>query len=273
MRELTTTTSRNQRIGFAEFTVGGVGVRLLQRTTQLGLAGLELMIHTPDHPYLCWTPEQISHFLQHARAANISLPSVALSVFNGDPAPIQTPPRQAAAVDLIARSLRFTAAVGARHMLLCTYFASDPDTPEKQQNLLNLVKQVLPLAAELDVSLALESPLAAPDLIEMVDTVQSEYFGVYYDIGNAIYLGYDPAAEIQQLGHRILAVHVKDTAKTLGDSRLGAGRVDLHACMASLDRINYQGWLILESPGGDDDALRRDVAVLRQYINSVRENG
>ncbi len=61
-----------------------------------------------------------------------------------------TPPDSKSApscrLDLIARGLRFTAAVGARHMLLCTFFASNPDTPEKKQNLLNVVEQLLPLA-------------------------------------------------------------------------------------------------------------------------------
>jgi sugar phosphate isomerase/epimerase len=157
-------------------------------------------------------------------------------------------------------------------MLLCTFFASDPDTPEKKRNLLNIVEQVLPLAKKLNVSLALESPLAADDLIDMVDAVQSEHFGVYYDIGNALYLGHDPAAEILQLNHRILSVHVKDTAAAPGDSHLGAGQLDLHACMASLDQIDYQGWFILETPGGDDDALRSDIAVLRQYITEADDN-
>jgi sugar phosphate isomerase/epimerase len=249
----------------------GEGLRLLDRTAGFGLAGLELMIHTPDHPYLSWSAEQVSQFLQHARAADIALPSVALSAFNGDPALIQGHSR-AAALDLIARGLRFGAAVGARHMLLCTFFASNPDTPQKKQNLLDIVVQMLPLAAELDISLALESPLAAGELIELIDAVQSEYFGVYYDIGNALYLGHDPAAEIQLLSHRILAVHIKDTAEALGDSHLGAGRVDLRACMAAFDRINYQGWFILETPGGDDDALHRDIAVLRHYINQEDEN-
>jgi sugar phosphate isomerase/epimerase len=245
--------------------VRGEGLRLLDRAAVFGLAGLELMIHTPDHPYLSWSAEQVSQFLQHARAANITLPSVALGAFNGDPALIQSPSR-AEAIDLIARGLRFTAAVGARHMLLCAFFASNPDTPRKKRNLLDVVEQMLPLAAELNVSLALESPLAAGELIELIDAVRSDYFGVYYDIGNALYLGYDPAAEIQLLSHRILAVHIKDTAETLGGAHLGAGRVDLRTCMAAFDRINYRGWFILETPGGDDDALHRDIAVLRQYI-------
>lgn len=272
MHELTTTTSHPNRIGVAQFTVGGAGTRLLDRTAELGVAGLELMIHKPDHPCLSWDPDQINQFLHHAQAKNIALPSVGLSVFIADPAPIQSP-TPAAALDLIARSLRFTAAVGARHMLLCTYLASQPDTPEKRRNLRSVIEHMLPLAAELDVALALESPLAAPDLIELVDAIQSKYFGVYYDVGNALFLGYDPAAEIRQLNHRILAVHFKDTAETLGGSHLGAGRVDLQACMTSLQRIHYQGWYIIETPGGDNDALRRDVAMLHQCITEARENG
>ena len=151
-------------------------------------------------------------------------------------------------------------------MLLCTYFASNPDNQKKKNNLIEVLRQIEPTARDSDVAIALESPLSARDLAEMVDTIDSKYVGVYYDTGNAIFLGYDPAAEIEQLGRRILSVHVKDTTKNIGDSHLGKGRLDLESSMAALDKIDYNGWLIIETPSGDDEAIGSDIKIIRQYL-------
>ena len=141
-----------------------------------------------------------------------------------------------------------------------------PRQPGKKDNLIEVLRQVEPTARDLEVEIALESPLPAKDLAEMVDTIGSKYVGVYYDVGNAIFLGYDPAEEIEQLSHRILSVHMKDTAKNLGDSHLGLGRLDTNAAMSALDKINYNGWLIIETPSGNDIALRNDIEIVNKYL-------
>jgi sugar phosphate isomerase/epimerase len=122
------------------------------------------------------------------------------------------------------------------------------------------------MARDRGVALALESPLPAEELAKLVDAAGSAQVGVYYDVGNAIYLGFDPAEEIETLDRRILAVHVKDTAQMLGDAHLGQGRLDLAASLEALKRIGYEGWLMLETPGGDEAAVREDIRILGQYL-------
>ena len=265
MQEQISTESKEMNIGVAQYTICGDGTGLLDRTAELGFAGVELMIDSPESQYLSWSADEINRFVQHAKKVNVSLPSVAVSMFISDDSLVNIQ-GQSNAVSIVSRSLEFTASVGATNMLLCTFFASDPDTREKKANLIEVIKQIESLAGDLRVAIALESPLPAADLVEMVDSMESRYFGVYYDVGNAIFLGYDPAAEIEQLCERILSIHIKDTAKNLGDSHLGFGRLDMDASMAALDKINYGGWLIIETPSGQDDALSNDIKVIRGYL-------
>jgi sugar phosphate isomerase/epimerase len=151
-------------------------------------------------------------------------------------------------------------------MLLCTFFKSHPDTPEKQASLLRVLQDVAPRARELGVTIALETPLDARQLAALVHAAGLSNVGVYYDVGNSLYLGYDVPAEIALLGPLIRAMHIKDTATMLGDSHLGKGRLDLKASLASLAKIGYRGWLMLETPSGDEAALREDIEILKRSI-------
>lgn len=253
------------RIGTAQSTAGASGIRLIERTAELGLAGAEPMIDSPQTEYLSWSTVEIMRFTQRAKSLNVYLPTTAVSIFNGDDSLVTTEGRKNA-MSLIRQSLAFSALIGAKAMLLCTYFASNPDTRQKKSNLFEVLRQVEPTARDLGVAIALESPLPAIELANMVDAVESKYVGVYYDVGNAVFLGYNPAEEIEHLGQRILSIHVKDTAKNIGDSHLGEGRLDLDAAMAALDKINYRRWLIVETPCGNDDAIRNDIRIINSYL-------
>ncbi len=118
------------KIGLTQVTAQVVGEALLDYAAKLGLAGVEPMIGTPDCEYLSWTNVQVGQFLRQAGRLGVIVPSVALGAFNEDGALIE-PTGAAKAQELILRSMRFTHAVGARVMLLCTYFRSHPDTPQK----------------------------------------------------------------------------------------------------------------------------------------------
>jgi sugar phosphate isomerase/epimerase len=254
-----------RKIGLTQVTAQVGGEALLDYARKLGLAGVEPMIGTDDCEYLSWTDAQVGQFLQQVGRLGVTVPSVALGAFNEDDSLVNSADAERAQ-DLILRSLKFTHAVGATVMLLCTYFRSHPDTPQKKDALVALLKNVAPAARELRVTIALESPLPAGELAQVVRAANSETIGVYYDVGNSIYLGFDVLAEIRALGPLIRAMHLKDTAAMLGDSHLGKGRLDLPGTLQALTEIGYDGWLMLETPSGNESALREDIHVLKGLL-------
>ena len=200
-----------------------------------------------------------------ARKLGVSVPSVAVGIFNNDPALIEDQNCDKAC-RIIHRTLEFTAAIGARIMLLCTFLKSHPDTEEKKANLLEVIRLVEPRARELGITIALESPLEASELAAMVDAADSDHVGVYYDLGNAVALGCDPAEEIRILRHRILSVHIKDSVDKLGGLHLGQGNLNLKDSLEALKTIDYQGWLILETPCESRAALEQDIKHLKDLL-------
>jgi L-ribulose-5-phosphate 3-epimerase len=253
------------KTGLTQVTAQLAGEALLDYAARLGLAGVEPMIGAPDCEYLAWTDARIAQFIAHAERLNICIPSVALGAFNEHGALCDLA-FAAQAEDLILRSLKLTHALGASVMLLCTYLQAHPDTPRKKANLLAILNRVAPVAQELGVTIALESPLPAAELAPLVRTTGSDFVGVYYDTGNSIYLGFDVIAEIRALGPLIRATHVKDTVAMLGDSHLGKGRLDLAGAVRALNETRYDGWLMLETPSGNEAALRKDIQVLKGLL-------
>ena len=253
------------KIGLTQGTVDLQEQDVIARVARLGVTAYEPYIGTEADEYYHWSERDLAAFVSGAEELAVATPSVALGLFNNDSRLIEKA-GLAYASDITCRTLRFTAAIGGSVMLLCTFIESEPDTPEKIRNLVSVVHDIEPHARGLGVKIALESPLAAGELVQLVDTIDSDIVGVYYDLGNAVALGFDPAEEIEILGQRIMSVHIKDSSDTLGGLHLGEGKLNLGAAIGALERIDYRGWLMLETPNGGDDVIRRDIEAVARLL-------
>ena len=90
------------------------------------------------------------------------------------------------------------------------------------------------------------SPL---EMRTFIDTVASEYVGVYFDVGNVVYTGY-PEQWIRILGNRIVAIHLSDFRRSQtgvgGFVDLFAGDVDFPETAKALKETGYDGYITLE---------------------------
>ena len=134
------------------------------------------------------------------------------------------------------------------------------------------IRKVLPLAAELEVKIALEnvwnsfllSPLEAA---RYVDEFDSPMIGWYFDVGNVVNYGW-PEQWVRILNKRILKLDIKEFSRGKRDReglwkgfgvKLLEGDCDWPAVMAALDEVGYRGWATAEVAGGDATRLR-DIA-------------
>jgi hexulose-6-phosphate isomerase len=135
------------------------------------------------------------------------------------------------------------------------------------------VSQLLPVAERAGVELCLEnvwngffySPL---ELRDFIDSFQSKWLGVYFDVGNGLGYHQHPPHWIELLGERIKRVHVKDFTEnfnwTGGYSfcALGAGQVPWPETMAALRKIGYDKTLVAEMLPYDPGNLARTKAAM-----------
>jgi L-ribulose-5-phosphate 3-epimerase len=126
------------------------------------------------------------------------------------------------------------------------------------------IKQVVPLAKDLGVKIAIENVwndfITKPEqAIAFLDAIDSPHVGWHFDIGNVIRYG-APEDWIPILGKRILKLHIKEYSKANRfNVQFFEGDNKWPAIMKALDAVGYEGWGISEQPGGQS----KDAAALK----------
>src|SRR5439155_5056747 len=156
------------KLGITQYAASADGRNFVEAAGRLMLEGVEPYIGDAASEFFSWSSEQVSQFVNNAALLGVAVPSVCVGLFNGDDAIIRSEGFEKA-VRLTSDALKFSAAAGAKVMLLCTYLISHPDTEEKKKNFLRVVTAVEPLARRLRVRIGLETPLSAEALAELVD--------------------------------------------------------------------------------------------------------
>ena len=117
-----------------------------------------------------------------------------------------------------------------------------------------LIKEALPAAEKAGVTLCVENVwnkflLSPLEMRDFVDGFGSDRVGVYFDVGNALGIGY-PEHWIPVLADRIKRVHFKDYRVNVGSvdgfCDLLSGDVDWKAVVDELRGIGYDGWVAPE---------------------------
>jgi sugar phosphate isomerase/epimerase len=119
--------------------------------------------------------------------------------------------------------------------------------------------------------------------LEIVEQIDSPFFGIQYDPSNATVGGYDPIAFLEKVKHRVVTMHASDRSlapgATLADLRAGDGRTgyseklrhgetgtglnDYDAIFRILAGVGFSGWISVEDGVNGLDELRRSVAFLK----------
>jgi hexulose-6-phosphate isomerase len=131
------------------------------------------------------------------------------------------------------------------------------------------IRKLIPLAEELNVTLALEEVwnkflLSPLEFARYIDEYNSPHIRAYFDVGNVVLYGY-PQDWIRTLGKRIVKLHIKDfsfkhqpgTDNSIAAwVPLGEGDIDWTAVYEALRDIGYQGTATVELDPGDAPYLK-----------------
>lgn len=128
------------------------------------------------------------------------------------------------------------------------------------------LKRVAPLAEAQGFTLGLETWLNEADHRYILERVDSPAVKVYYDVANSHKMGYDIYAEMESLGsENICEIHCKENGFLLGE-----GRVDFDRVKQIVRKMDYHGWLVIESavPPGMDvrSAYEHNAAYLQSLF-------
>lgn len=119
--------------------------------------------------------------------------------------------------------------------------------------------------------------------LEIVEQVDSAFFGVQYDPSNAWIGGYDPIRFLKKVRHRVVTMHASDRslapgatmedlrrsdgatgyAAALRHGEVGQGVIDYDAVFRLLAEVGFDGWISIEDGVNGLDEIRRSVDFLK----------
>jgi sugar phosphate isomerase/epimerase len=137
-----------------------------------------------------------------------------------------------------------------------------PASLDDTARLVEDLRACMPLAEEHQVVVGWENAMDAADTRAVIERVGSEQFRCYFDFANAAKRGADPARELRDLGPLVYQVHAKNVDKL----PLDAPGVDLRECLGALKAGGFAGWVVLETPAGEDPlaSAARNLRVVRE---------
>ena len=197
--------------------------------------------------------------------------------------------RQKAAIDLTRR-------LGARHCRTLSGQRHPGVTrAEGIQRTLDGMRRSLEHAERHEIVLCMENhykdgvwrypEFAQPEdvFLEIIEQIDSPFFGVQYDPSNAVVGGYDPIAFLEKVRHRVVTMHASDRflapgatlddlkradgaagyAAVLQHGETGRGMNDYDAIFRLLADAGFDGWISVEDGMNGLDELRRSVDFLK----------
>jgi sugar phosphate isomerase/epimerase len=132
-----------------------------------------------------------------------------------------------------------------------------------------------------------EFALSSDVFLEIVEQIDSPYFGVNYDPSNALVAGEDPVELLQKIKDRVVTMHASDRyleGGTVADLRklemdpvygyanfiqhgvIGRGLNDYDAIFTILRAAGFDGWISIEDGLNGMEELHQSVEFLRDKI-------
>lgn len=161
-----------------------------------------------------------------------------------------------------------------------------------------VIRSLLPFAAQHGVVLNMENhykdnywqfPEFAQKMdvfVEIVNQIDSPWFGVNYDPSNTILAGEDPLELLARVKHRVVTMHASDRylkTGTLEDLRkeedsvgyasrlahgvIGQGMNDYDKIFSTLHAVGFNSWISIEDGMNGMDDLRASVSFLRDKVD------
>jgi sugar phosphate isomerase/epimerase len=162
------------------------------------------------------------------------------------------------------------------------------------------IRELLDYAAEKNVVLAIENHYKDnywlhPEFaqkrdvyLEILNRIDSPWFGVQYDPSNAILAGEDPIELLEIVKHRLVTMHASDRflrpghgldelkrvedsvgyAAILSHGVVGKGLNDYSRIFEILEEVGYHGWISVEDGMNGLDEIRASAEFLRSFTRS-----
>jgi sugar phosphate isomerase/epimerase len=234
---------------------------------EIGFDGVEFVVRPEDDLGELLTNAGQQRILGWCRESKCAVSSLSVAAFRQVSFGSADAQARERGVPFVEQCLRACRAVGGDAVLL-PHFERETINPteEQERNFIEGLRRSAPIAEREQVKIALETSFGVEPLQRIMRAVNSPWVGVYQDTSNALYYGHDTVDMLTRLAKETVMIHLKDT----GQSFLGEGNVDWPGTLTAVREMGYDGWLVFETPGGDDPraAAARNLRFARETFGA-----
>ncbi|NMB46480.1 MAG: sugar phosphate isomerase/epimerase [Firmicutes bacterium] len=249
----------------------------MERAKEAGFEGIELALDETGELSLESDEQQVKAVRKMAADIGLELKSLATGLFWKYSLTANDPDVREKARSVVVKALDVAQWLGADTVLVVPGVVSAPFATSERTSYADAWDRAIEALQELaleaeqrQVSIGIENVwnkflLSPVEMREFIDTIDSQYVGAYFDVGNVLLYGF-PEDWIRVLGPRIKKVHFKDFRTAVGTLagfvNLLEGDVNWPEVMAAFDEIGYTDYAYTElSPYRyHSDALIDDIS-------------
>jgi inosose dehydratase len=262
------------RFGYTSITWGKAERQSIDDIAALGYPGIQMRADAVAE----FKPEELRDILQQHKLTLVALSSGELNI---DPAV------EADQLALHTANAKFVKAVGGNYIQILDQLKPWPRvvTPDDCTRLGKLLTELGKRTADLGIPLGYHNHLNTisqkpDDLDRVLAVADPKYVHLELDTAHYVAGGGDPAKAIEKYRHNLLFLHLKDVIDIpLGSENskypfkfveLGAGRVDIPAVFAALNKIGFKGWGVVELDRVPDKAKtpKEYAALSKAYLEN-----
>ncbi|MCE5276918.1 MAG: sugar phosphate isomerase/epimerase [Planctomycetaceae bacterium] len=248
------------KIGIQQTTLGEVSLaRCFLRAKRAGADGVGLCYRTAADAALLEDPAHAAKVRRLVERYRLAVTGLHLGVLCAEPSLIGPDSSLVArSQELIRRAIAVAASVGGVDVIVPFYGRNRIELPKELDTAAASMSALAPAAEDQGLMLAVESSLHLGQIESLLGGCCSDSVQVCLDVGDVTACRRDSADMILGLGRdRVAQVHIKDVCLVSGlppdfNVRLGHGSVCFGAVAHALRSVEYEGWLVLETPPGDE---------------------
>ena len=154
------------------------------------------------------------------------------------------------------------------------------DSDEAFNCIEDIIREILPMAEENNVSLLVETSGIFCDttkLLSLLNTFACDSLGALWDMYSTFFIGKEDAEDtIKNLGAYVRHVHIKDATEDengLSFCLMGEGDMPVNEMMLALRSVNYDGFVSLEWHPDWCEELDDMEIIFSQFVNYMKQFG
>ena len=248
------------RIGIQQTALGKVSLaKCFSRARRAGAEGIGLCYRTADEARGLGDARHVSTLHSFVERFDVSIAGLHLGVMCEDAWLIGPAGLIAQSQQLVRQAIATAAELGCPDVIVPFFGRNRIELPTEFDTAGAAMSELAETAEEQRVVLAVESSLHLGQLQQLLAGCGSDFVKVCLDTGDVTACRHDAASMISALGaHDIAQVHIKDVRIVSGlapdfNVRLGRGDVPFRGVANALQSVGYDGWVVLETPPGDDN--------------------